>query len=69
MFSEVCIPQKKKKVLACTVFVLHGACSLARPHQPHLWYGQHCLPEDKAHDVLARSLIMKTTRSGLGEAC
>jgi hypothetical protein len=48
-------------VLAHTLLVLGGACSLARPHQPHLWFGCHRVPKgNKARDSLAGSLIVKT---------
>jgi hypothetical protein len=55
-------------LFACTIFVLRGACILARSHQPCLWYGYHwCTRENETHNVLARSLIVKTAGTDLGE--
>jgi hypothetical protein len=43
-------------MLARTVLVLDGACSLARPHQPCLLCGRHHVPKGTRPAVFGRKL-------------
>jgi len=43
-------------VLARTIVVLGGACSLARPHQPCFWCGRHRVPREQGPRQFGRKL-------------
>jgi hypothetical protein len=57
-------------VLARTIVVIGGTCSLVRLHQLYLWCGHHWCTywRERGHGVSARSLIVKIVVSSPGVA-
>ena len=56
-------------VLARTIVVLGGACSLARPHQPCLWCGRHHVPREQGPRRFGRKLDSEDGGEHPGKAC